>query len=109
MIVGVGTADLFVIIGMNAVALFVEPASRGEVDFTSDDRLQAGLFGLLVEFDRPEEVPMVGDGDCGHPEILGGRNQRIDLVGPIQKAVFGMEMKVDKILYGHDAILMSRP
>ena len=51
---------------MYAVDGFFKSGFGGYVDFASYDRFDAVLHTKVIELDRAEHVPMVGDRACGH-------------------------------------------
>ena len=48
------------------------------------------------ELDRAEHVAMIGHRDRGHAGLLGVLEQRRDLVGAVEQAVLGMDVKMDE-------------
>ena len=62
----------------------------GDVDFASDDGVDAFGFGGVVEFDGSEEVAVVGHGDGGH-FLLGDDVHHLgDFAGSIEEGVVGV-------------------
>ena len=61
-------------------------------------------LGRPVELDGPEEVSVVGDGQGRHLEGVGPLEERFNPDRPVEKAVLGVEVKVDKIGVGHEAL-----
>ena len=51
-------------------------------ELAADDRLDAGLGGVLREFQRAEQVAAVGDGDRRHGVVLGERHDLVTLFAP---------------------------
>ena len=84
---------------MRAAARAVEAALVGDVSFAAEDRLDAGLFGALVEVDRAEEIAVLGRGHRRHAEVLHAGTQVGHVDGAVEEAVLSMEMQVDEI--GH--------
>jgi hypothetical protein len=56
------------------------------------------LLRRIEEFDGPEEVAVVGHGHSRHTKPLALLHQRVDLVGPVEKAVLGVEMEMDELV-----------
>jgi hypothetical protein len=76
------------------------PGSWGNIDFAADNGLDPFFSGRLVELDGSEEIPVIGHGyglHAGLPDLL---HEWRDLVCPIQKAILGVDMKVDKSVNG---------
>ena len=70
--------------------------AAGEIRLASDDRLDPGGDGLLVELDRAEHVAMVGDRQRLHPGGLRMLDQRGELVGSVKQAVLRMDVQMGK-------------
>ena len=85
------------VMGKLALAFPVEAALGGHVGLAADDRFDAGGGGLLVELDGAKEVSVVGNGDGRHAEILGFLDEGVDLVGPVEETVLGVDVEVDKL------------
>ena len=85
-----------------------KPGTGSNIDFTSDDRLDTGLVSLLVKFHRPEHISVIGDSDCRHLKCLGSIEEVLYLDRPIEKAVLGMNVEMDKSRVFHiPSILLS--
>ena len=85
----------------------VEARLRRYVCLAPDDGLDSRCPGSEVEVDRPEHVPMVGDGAGGHAESLGRVEQGFEPDGAVEEAELRMEMKVDEFahIYSHSIVL----
>ena len=70
------------------------------VDLAADNRLQAVLLGRNVKIQGAVQVAVIGYGRGRQTEILGFGAQIVDADGPVQQAVFGMAMQMDKIAHG---------
>src|SRR5690606_15664998 len=80
--------------------VFLEARSFGEVEFASDQRLDAPGLRLVVELDRAIEIPMVGQRHGAHPELGRALDQAVDAAAAIQQAVVRMDMKVNEVFIG---------
>ena len=81
-----------VTLALDAIAAF---AGR-EIGLASDDGLDAGGLGLGEEFDRAEHIAVIGHRDRGHAGLLRVFDQRTDLVGAVEQAVLGMNVKMNE-------------
>ncbi len=72
-----------------------------DAEIAADDRLYAGLRGVLREFQRAEEVVAIGDGNRRHRLALGERDDLVDLVRPLGERVGGTNLQMDEISDGH--------
>src|SRR5580704_12885301 len=79
-------------LALDAIAAF----ARREIGLASDDGLDAGGLGLGEEFDRAEHIAVIGHRDRGHAGLLGVLDQRTDLVGAVEQAVLGMNVKMNE-------------
>ena len=61
------------------------PIARRDIGFHADNRLDSRFFGLFLEFPRPVEVAVIGDGEGWLLELEGPGDQVIDAVGAIEK------------------------
>ena len=77
------------------------PRAEGEVGLEPEDRPDALGLGLLVEAPRGVEIPVVGDREAVHPELLDVAHQIGDPVGPVEQGVFAVGVEVDE---GHDGL-----
>ena len=75
---------------------FLKSGLRGQVHFTADDGFDLSFFTLLVEFDGPKEVHMVGDGNSLHAMLPGGVSERLRGHQRVQKRELRVVMKVYK-------------
>ena len=67
----------------------------GHVGFHPDDRFDPCTLARLVKLQRTEHIAVIGDRQGRHLVFHGFGNHLLDLVGPIQQAIFGMIMQVD--------------
>jgi len=81
---------------------------RGEVRLDPDDGLDAVLPGRAVEVVGPEQVPVVGDAEAGLPEVDGLLEERLELRGPVQHRVLGVDVEVCEGGGGHACQCRSR-
>ena len=86
----------------------VEARARRDVGLDAEDRLHARLERRRLELVRAEHVPVVGDGDGVHPEVLHLMDQVLDAVGAVQEGVLGVQVEMNEV-GGHPArILVPR-
>ena len=76
--------------------LLVRAGRRGDVELAADDRLDSGLLGLDVELQGPVHGAVIGDGHAVHPVFLALGQQVRDPDGPVQQAVLGVDVEMDK-------------
>jgi hypothetical protein len=74
----------------------VKATPRGEVNFAPDDRFDAGIFAFFIKLNRAEEISVVGQRQGRHRELLCLFGKILRTAGPIEQAVFRMNMKMDK-------------
>jgi hypothetical protein len=74
----------------------VSPIPWGNVYFTPDDRLYPGLVSVVIKLDSPEHVAVVCNRNGIHAEALRFLQHLINANGPVQEAIFGVDMKVNK-------------
>ena len=67
------------------------------VDLASDDRLDLRKFLRdLQEFLHSVHISMVGDGQCGHAELLGPLEKAADGCLTVKDGILSVDVKVDK-------------
>ncbi len=76
---------------------FVEAGAGGHIHLTADDGLDASLFCSLIELDAAVHHAVVGAGNGGLSALFYAVHQLVDAAGTVQKAVFRMNMQVDKV------------
>ena len=79
----------------------VEPLARRHVGLHPDDRPDAVAAGGLVEVERPEHGPVVGEGDRRHPESGRLGAQVFHPRGPVQERVLAVGVQVDEAVQRH--------
>ena len=62
---------------------------------------EAVLSRGRVEVYRPEHVPVIGDGERGHPVLQSALDHPVDARGAVQEAVFGVAVDVYEIRVVH--------
>lgn len=67
-----------------------------EVNFTAENRFYPGFVAILVKFDGPIEIAMIGHGHGGHSEFFGAFGEILGADHAVQKGKFGMQVKVDE-------------
>src|SRR5436190_8574407 len=70
-----------------------------DIGFHADDRLDAGFFGLLLEFPRRVQIAVVGDGQGGLFELLGSADQVVYAVRAIEEREFRVTVQMNE---GHN-------
>jgi len=80
------------------------PAAAGDVDFATQQRLDAARAGLVVEIRRDEHVAVVSDGHSGYPASRGLIHQFGDFAGTVKKTVVGVKMKVNEMRLRHAGV-----
>src|SRR5688500_4422436 len=83
--------------------LLFEAARRRDVNLTADDRLDTVAHRLAIKLDSAEHVAVVGHGHGRLFERFDALEQLIDLVGAVQKTVFGMAVKMNETGMFHRA------
>ena len=76
---------------------FVESGSGGDINFDADNGFDAGLCRFFIKLDRAEHGAVIGGGHGMHAELCGPLQQVVEANGPIQQAVLGVHVEVDKI------------
>jgi hypothetical protein len=79
-----------------------------DVDLAADQRLDAGLPGVLVELDGARKRAVVGERDGRHLELGGTRREVRDPAGPVEDRVLGVDMEVDE-LGGQGCAILASP
>ena len=73
---------------------FLPAVGLRNVDFTADDGPDALLFCFGIEFDRAEQVAVIGHGDGRHFLLSHHVHQLPNLAGAIEERVVGVAMEV---------------
>ncbi len=94
--------------GQVRVALLLARGVVADVDLAADQRLDAGLLGLLVELDGAGERAVVGERDGGHLELGGAGDQRRNPASPVEDRELGVDVEVDELSRQGRAILGRR-
>jgi hypothetical protein len=84
-------------------SLAVMAAADGDVDLTTDDRLDARLFAVIVVRDGAKEISMVGYGESRHFVFRGSPGHLPDVASPVEKTVFTVAVEMDEFGCGHNA------
>ena len=96
-VAGLVPAQQHQVIGLVVQVLgLVEPGPGGHIDLTADDGLDALGLGRLVEVHRAVHDPVVGEGHGGLAQVLHPLHQVGDAAGPVQQAVFGVDVQMDE-------------
>ena len=77
-----------------------------EVDLAADDRLDPRLPRGLVELDRAVHHAVVGEPERGLPERGRALHEAVDLRGPVEQRVLGVDVQVGAGGRGHGGPLM---
>src|SRR5918992_1477024 len=81
-------------LGARRLTCAVSSITGSDVRLHPDDRLDLGLFRLLLELPRGVEVTVVGNRERRLLELAGARDQALDPVGAVEKRVLGVTMEV---------------
>ena len=76
-------------------------APRGDVELAAENRLDARLLRRLVEVDRAEEVPVVGERERGKVQVLRLLDEPLELGGAVEETVLRMDVEVDEVAMLH--------
>ena len=79
----------------------LESARGGDVNFASDDRLDARFSGRLVEFDGPEEISVVREGHGRHLEGVSLPDDVRHSRGGVEEGILAVKMKVNEVSVAH--------
>ena len=74
-----------------------EKILRRNVNFATDNRLDAALFGGLVEIDNAVHCAVVGYRQTRHAEIFCRVEQVADSRRPVKQAVFGVNVQMREV------------
>src|SRR5207253_8156742 len=78
-----------------------------DADIAADNGLDAGLGGVLREFQGAEEIVAVGYGDRGHRLVLGERHDLVELVRSFGERIGRADFQMDEIGDSHAPLLRS--
>ena len=78
-----------------------EAAARRDIRLAPDDRLQPLLLRGLVELDGTVHVAMIGHGHRRHLACMRFVDNIGNTAGPVEQAVLGVQVKMDKIRVLH--------
>ena len=79
----------------------VTSVSRRNVALATYDRFYPQRQGFGIEFHRPEQVTVVGNGQAVHAQLLTQLQQIVYTSGPIQQRVRCMRMQMNELRLGH--------
>jgi len=79
------------------VRIPIVPAFGGNVELLADYGLYPSSPGTLVKVNDAEHRPMICNGQCGELQISSVACQIRYTARPVEEAVGGMDVKVDKI------------
>src|ERR1039458_8080665 len=71
-----------------------------QVDLDPKDRFDAGLFCRQYKFNRPMQIPGVGERDSGHSMLFGEAHDRRRGERGIQKRIMAVDPQRDVIAHG---------
>jgi len=74
----------------------IVPAPFRDVDFATDDGLDAARGSGAIKRFRGKEISMVGDGDGGHLAARRFVHNFFEIAGTVQKAVICVQMQVNE-------------
>ena len=95
-----GQKDQMVAGVARGAGVLVAAILRGHVDLATDDRLEPGLFGVVVKHEGAVEIAVVGDGRGRAAEGAGRLDQIADADGAVEQAVLGVTVQMDEIGHG---------
>jgi hypothetical protein len=75
----------------------VQTRRFGNVHFAADDRLHTGFGRRFVKADGAKQIAVIGDRDGRHAALRGFFSEGFVTARPIEKAVAGMQMKMDEL------------
>ena len=75
-----------------------------DIHLAADDGGDALLQAGVIEVDDPVHHAVIGHGGVREAKLLKTLDQGLDAVGPVQEAVFGMQMQMSK---GHGRLLWA--
>ena len=84
-----------------AAGLLLQPAARCDIDFATDDGLDALLPRRLVEINRAIEHAVVGERKRGELQFVRAVDQLVEPAGAVEQAVFGVKVEMDKVRMRH--------
>ena len=82
------------------IGILVSIATGRDIEFAAHDGIDFKVRSQRGEFVATAHVAMVGDGECGHAEILAFAEHGFDFGGAVQQAEITMGMEMDE-WYGH--------
>ena len=83
----------------------LEAAARSHVELAAQDGLDAGGSCLLVEIDRPEQVPVVSEGDGREAEVRRPVDQPLQARGAVEETVLRVYVEVNEVAVCRHAAL----
>ncbi len=89
---------------MGARGAAVMTAAASDVDFATQQRLDAARAGLVVEIRRDEHVAVVSDGHRGRAAPRGLIHEFRDFAGTVKKTVVSVKMKVNEMRLPHAGV-----
>ena len=75
--------------------------SGGHVNLAADDRFHPGALRLLIKFNHAKQIAVIGDRHGRHLEFRGFFHQLLHSDTSIQQRIFGVQMKVNERVAGH--------
>jgi len=89
---------------VGGIALVRRPVfdrARRHVSLATDDRLYPRVGRRLVKLNRAMQIPVIGDRDRGHLEVLRLFHQLLHSHRAVEEGVFGVEMQVNEGIGRH--------
>ena len=81
--------------------VFVESAAGSDICFDADDRFDVVRVSLVVEFNHPEHISMVRNGNGVHSVLFAGMEQAVEGYGAIEQRVLTVQVKMRKSFIFH--------
>jgi hypothetical protein len=79
------------------ISAFVKAASRGNIEFAADNRLNAVFLRVLIEVDSAEDITVISHGDSGHLILFRPFEKIIETDSPVKQAILCMYVKMNKL------------
>ena len=88
------------------VFFFLKARSGCNVDFTADDRFDAGRFAGTVKIDCAVHHAVIGDGASGSAGVFDGCRNFGYAAGTVKKAIFTVQVQMNEICHDPTSFLL---
>jgi hypothetical protein len=75
--------------------------SRSNISFATNDRFHSSALRFLVKFNRPKQIAVISDCNCGHLEFSCFFHQLFHPDGAIQQRVFRVQVQMNERVASH--------